>query len=234
MWFLKRSTKFPPAEKAAADGLLLVGGTLSIDWLLAAYRAGAFPMPDDSRTIFRTSWYSPDPRAIIPLGQLRKSSRLCRKLRQREYHVSIDQAFADVIAGCAGPRRKETGVWLTPRMQRAYLAMHGAGHAHSIEVWLDGQLIGGTYGVAIGGLFAAESMFSRVSDGSKIALMFLEQTLLERGFQLLDVQWINDHTRSLGATEIPRAEYLQRLRVALDSSASLAPLAPALFRGPSA
>lgn len=197
---------------------MLEGGSLTTDWLLDAYRAGAFPMPSVAASLGNNiHWYSPDPRGIIPLGQLRKRKRLLRKIRAEQWQISTNQRFREVVKGCALPRKHDTGVWLTQSMQNAYVNLHEVGHAKSVEVWLDGQLVGGVYGVVVGGVFAAESMFSTVSDASKIALIALEAMLVRNQFSLLDIQWPNDHTMLLGATEIPRKDYLKRLAQAATS-----------------
>jgi len=204
---------FPPASEASADGLLCLGGNLSPPWLLDAYGHGIFPWPfqDDEPMM----WWSPDPRAILPLDGLHISIRMVRTVRSHKFLASCDMAFEQVLAGCAtGPGRRG-GTWLTPEMIRAYLRMHELGHAHSVEVWHAGQLAGGTYGVALGGLFAAESMFYRVRDASKVALVHLVAHLRKRGYRLMDIQQWTSHTGRLGAMEVPREEYLRRLEQAV-------------------
>ena len=166
------------------------------------------------------AWFSPNPRGIFELDGFHVSRRLARRLKRGEFTFSIDRAFARVVEGCAAPRREDTGCWLTLAMQNAYQALHQLGYAHSVEVWQDGELVGGVYGIAIGGFFAGESMFYRVTDASKAALWRLVEQLCTRGYQLFDVQWTNDHTRSLGAIDIPREEYLRRLRAALKMPAT--------------
>lgn len=208
------SKYFPPPEHATPDGLLAIGGELAPDWLLDAYRNGIFPWPvsDEERML----WWTPDPRGILPLDGLYRSRRLKRTLRSGKFRVTCDQDFAGVIAGCAiGPGREE-GTWLTDEMIAAYTELHQLGHAHSIEVWHEDQLAGGTYGLAIGGLFAAESMFFRVRDASKVAIAHLVGHLNTRGFQLLDVQQSTPHTERMGVIEIPRDEYLERLAAAIN------------------
>ena len=161
-------------------------------------------------------WWSPDPRAIIPLDGLHVSQRLRRRLRSGEFQVTCDKAFDEVIHGCSGGPGREGGTWLTSEMIDAYVSFHSEGYAHSVEVWKDNQLAGGTYGVAVGGLFAAESMFYRARDASKVALAHLVAHLNARGYQLLDVQQWTPHTSSLGAIEISRDEYLSRLEKIVD------------------
>jgi len=182
-----------------------MGADLAPGTLLGAYRAGIFPWPDDTG---RLLWWSPDPRAILPLDRMHVSRSL-RRVRPR-FGTTHDTAFADVMRGCAtthGP------TWITSAMFTAYVRLHEMGWAHSVEVWRDGALVGGVYGVAVGGLFAAESMFHRVRDASKVALMDLVTHLSARGFALLDVQLLTPHLASLGAIEISREAYLERLEM---------------------
>jgi leucyl/phenylalanyl-tRNA--protein transferase len=201
---------FPDPSQADDDGLLAVGGNLDPDNLLAAYRQGIFPWSEHPIT-----WWSPDPRGIFELESFSASRRLLRKMRQEKFAFTRDQAFAEVIQACAEPRADRGGAWLSQGLIDAYIRLHRLGHAHSVECWCEGQLVGGIYGVALGGLFAGESMFSRISDGSKMALTHLVAHLRERGFVLFDVQATNEHTISLGAIDIPRDVYLTRLRHAL-------------------
>jgi leucyl/phenylalanyl-tRNA--protein transferase len=205
---------FPPASRASPEGLVAVGGRLTTERLLDAYRHGIFPWPSypDEPML----WWSPDPRAILPLDGLHVSRRLERRLRSGEFSLRIDTAFDQVIAACATGQGREGGTWLTPAMIAAYSKLHRVGHAHSIESWRNGQLVGGVYGLAIGGLFAAESMFFRVRDASKVALAHLVEHLVSRGFQLLDVQQWTPHTGRLGVVEISRREYLHRLADVVD------------------
>jgi len=202
---------FPDPAEASPDGLLALGGNLQSETLMHAYRQGIFPWSDTPLT-----WWSPDPRGIIEMGMFHGTSRLRRKMRQGKFSFTRDQAFADVILACAEPSEERGETWLGDRLVSAYIELHRQGHAHSVECWCEGELVGGIYGVACGGLFAGESMFSRISDGSKMALTHLIDHLLERGFVLFDVQATNPHTESLGAINIPRIDYLQRLREALD------------------
>jgi leucyl/phenylalanyl-tRNA--protein transferase len=171
------------------------------------------PITIDRRRLI--AWLTPDPRGILEFDALHVSRRLARRLRRREFQFSLDQNFADVVSACAAPRGQDDDCWLTLAMQNAYQSLHALGHAHSIEVWQDGWLVGGVFGVAIGGLFAGESMFHRATDASKAALVFLVHHLARRGYALFDVQWTNDHTRSLGASDVPRTEYLARLNEAV-------------------
>jgi len=201
---------FLDPERADADGLVGVGGDLRPARLLEAYRRGIFPWFDDDSPIL---WWSPDPRAIFEMDGLHVSRRLARTVRSGRFAVTVDHRFAEVMRGCA--HRPGQGVWITAEMIDAYTRLHELGHAHSVEVWHQGRLAGGLYGVTVGGLFAGESMFSRVRDASKVVLVHLMERLRQRGFQLFDVQFLNEHTASLGAIEIPRREYLARLRKAV-------------------
>jgi len=206
---------FPPPTATTAEGLLCVGGRLNEDWLLDAYGHGIFPWPMwENEPI---AWWSPDPRAIIELDALRIPRRLQRTLRSGKFQATCDRDFEGVIAGCATSAGRTNNTWLTPSMIEAYTQMHAFGHAHSVEVWHEGQLAGGTYGIAIGGLFAAESMFYRVRDASKVALACLTAHLRGRGYTLFDVQQWTPHTGRFGAVEIPRLEYLRRLARALET-----------------
>jgi leucyl/phenylalanyl-tRNA--protein transferase len=202
-------------DGASAYGLVAVGGDLSPDRLLWAYSEGIFPWYDDSMPI---CWWSPDPRAIFELEQFRPSRRLQRTHRSGRFRLTINRAFASVIRGCA--YRPGEGTWITPDMIAAYEQLHRMGYAHSIEAWQDGELAGGLYGVALGGLFAGESMFYLRRDASKVALLHLVKRLRECGFALFDTQFLTEHTARLGATEIPRQEYLRRLRAALARNVS--------------
>lgn len=191
------------------DGLVAVGGDLATDRLRLAYRSGMFPW-----TVNPVTWWSPDPRGIFELGDLHVSRSLRRCLRQAKFRVTRDQAFGEVIAACAGVRRP--GGWIVPEFVAAYSKLHHEGHAHSVECWLGDDLVGGVYGVAVGGLFAGESMFHRASDASKVAVVHLHDHLVSRGYQLFDIQMLTEVTTSLGGREIRRDEYLERLKQAVD------------------
>jgi leucyl/phenylalanyl-tRNA---protein transferase len=206
---LPPSRFFPPPTSTTPEGLLCIGGQLSPPWLLEAYGHGIFPWP--MWTDEPIAWWSPDPRAIIELDRFHVSRRLRRTIRSGKFRVTCDQDFACVIHGCATAGDRMGNTWLTPAMIAAYCRMHALGHAHSVEVWQADRVVGGTYGIAIGGLFAAESMFHLITDASKVALAHLVSHLRERGFQLLDVQQWTEHTGSMGAVEISRDEYLRRL-----------------------
>jgi leucyl/phenylalanyl-tRNA--protein transferase len=208
---------FPPAELADPDGLLMIGGRLSPDWLLDAYGHGIFPWPIHDSLL---AWWSPDPRAVLEFEHLHVSRRLARTLRRRVFEITCNRDFAGVIGGCATAQDRRDHTWLTGDMCTAYLRLHRLGYAHSVEAWQQGQLAGGVYGVALGAAFFAESMFYRVADASKVALVHLVDHLQRRGFQLLDIQQLTPHTERLGGSEIPRAVFLRRLRAALRVPAS--------------
>lgn len=191
-----------------------MGGELSCERLLDAYRHGIFPWPVYAEDPML--WWSPDPRAILPLEGLHVPRRLERRLRAGEFQVAYDTEFEAVIRSCSVGPGREGGTWLTSEMIDAYCELHRQGHAHSVECWQDGKLAGGAYGVAIGGLFAAESMFYRVRDASKAAVAYLVRHLNERGYQLLDVQQWTPHTGSLGVVEVSRDAYLRRLQEVVD------------------
>jgi leucyl/phenylalanyl-tRNA---protein transferase len=203
---------FPPPDAADDEGIVALGGDLRPGTLLSAYRQGLFPMPIGRR--HPIAWWSPDPRGILPLDSLRISRSLRASVRGAR--VTVDAAFDHVVRGCSDPRRPHG--WINAEMREAYGTLHRLGWAHSVEVWTpDGSLGGGLYGVAIGGLFAGESMFSIQRDASKVALVHLVSLLGadREPERLLDVQWATPHLMSLGAEAIPRAEYLSRLRHAL-------------------
>lgn len=201
---------FPPVEQSDDDGLLAAGGRLSPDHLIDAYSHGIFPWPIDEASPLL--WWSPDPRGILDLDNVHFSRRLLRTCRSDKFQVTCNADFADVIHSCAtlhGP------TWITHEMIAAYTRLHKLGLAHSVETWHEGKLVGGTYGVALGGLFAAESMFHRMTDASKVALYHLIERLRDRAYTLLDIQMITPHTEQFGAVEISRDEYLARLDEAL-------------------
>ena len=178
--------------------------------LLAAYASGWFPMADEEGVI---SWYSPDPRGIMPIDTFHVPSRLRRVVRRAAVQVDIDTAFEEVMRACAEAEREpgDSGTWISDEIIESYCALHARGYAHSVEVRQDGALVGGLYGVALGGAFFGESMFHRATDASKVALVALVSRLRARGFVLLDTQWVTAHLQQFGAIEIPRPEYLRRL-----------------------
>lgn len=209
--------EFPDPEATAdADGLVAIGGDLEPATVLAAYRRGIFPWFNPGDPIL---WWSPDPRCLIHPAQFHPSKTLLRRARKDEYRLSCNRAFAEVIRHCAGPRSYADGTWITTEIQRAYIALHHAGVAHSIEVWEGETLVGGLYGLQLGRGFFGESMFSHRSDVSKLAFWLL--MLLARGceFPWVDCQLPNDHLQSLGAITLPRREFLQQLEPVLAARA---------------
>jgi leucyl/phenylalanyl-tRNA---protein transferase len=215
MPLLPPSDHFPPAADADPEGLVGFGGELSPEWLLDAYRHGIFPWPitDFDAPL---AWWSPDPRAVIEFGRFHVSRRLRRTCRSTKFEVTRDVDFPSVIRGCAMAPARLNQTWLTPEMIEAYIRLHELGYAHSVEVWHQHELAGGVYGVAIGGLFAAESKFYRVRDASKVALVSLVEHLQRRCFVLLDIQQLTPHTARFGAMAIPRSQYLTRLAQAIE------------------
>jgi len=185
---------------------------LTPSMLLSAYCQGWFPMADEDGTL---GWYDPDPRTIIPLDRFHISRSLARRLRQGVFDVRYDTAFRHVMIGCAEPAPGREETWISAELIEIYCHLHELGFAHSVETWRDGELVGGVYGVSVQGLFAGESMFSRQTDASKVALACLVERLNERGYRLFDVQFTTAHLQRLGAVEIPRAEYKERLADAL-------------------
>jgi len=204
------SLVFPNLQTANREGLLALGGDLSVARLLLAYRSGIFPWTDEPLT-----WWSPDPRAIFDLERFRPPDRLKSKLRNHPFELTFDRAFAEVIHACAEPAPGRESTWISPRFIDAYIELYRKGHAHSVEVWHRRELVGGVYGVAIAGFFAGESMFHRATDASKIALCHLFDHLRARNFELFDTQVLSPLTARLGAVEIRRREYLERLAAAL-------------------
>lgn len=213
-WLLGPEPLFPDPEATDDQGLLAVGGDLSPDRLLAAYRLGVFPWFSPGEPIL---WWCPPLRSCLAPSEVHVSRSLAKVLRQGRFEIRVDTAFADVIRACAkAPRPGQQGTWITPAMQRAYGELHRLGRAHSVEAWRGGRLVGGLYGVALGGAFFGESMFAKETDASKACFVALGERLAARGFSLLDCQVENPHTLSLGATAIPRAAFLARLEAALE------------------
>ena len=208
---------FPNANHADKHGLLHIGGKLTPDWLLDAYTHGIFPWPLSDPSHWERNilaWFSPDPRYIFEFDQFHIPRRLERTYKSQRFRITSNADFAGVIRSCA-ERHQQDGTWITPEMIDAYTEFHHLGYAHSIEAWIGNELAGGVYGVAIGGLFAAESMFYRHRDASNVALIALIQHLKERGYQFVDIQVRTEHTARFGAVEISRSEYLRRLNAAL-------------------
>lgn len=206
-----------PPTYATPEGIVGVGGNLSPDTLLKAYATGVFPWFNPGDPVI---WWSPEPRGIIPLDRFHVPRRLAATIRQNRFRVTFNAAFGEVIRGCAENRVE--GTWVTTEMVDAYTTLHRHGHAHSVEAWQGDKLVGGVYGVSVGGLFAGESMFHRARDASKVALVSLLSHLRDRGFVLFDTQIVNDHTAQFGAIDVPRAEYLKQLDRAVGVNVSFA------------
>ncbi|MEO8157653.1 MAG: leucyl/phenylalanyl-tRNA--protein transferase [Betaproteobacteria bacterium] len=209
--WLAPDDRFPPVEQALADpnGLLAAGADLSVARLIDAYEKGIFPWFNDGQPIL---WWSPDPRMVLFPAELKVSRSLAKTLRTARFDVRADTAFREVIQNCRMPRQHQVGTWITAPIVDAYCNLHRAGIAHSIETWLDGELVGGLYGVALGRAFFGESMFMRVTDASKVALVTLVRQLEHWGFGLIDCQMNTAHLATLGAREITRPEFTRRLQ----------------------
>jgi leucyl/phenylalanyl-tRNA--protein transferase len=205
--FLGPSDPFPPVEQALdqPDGLLAAGASLSTRRLLDAYGRGIFPWFNEGDPIL---WWSPDPRTVLSPSRVHVSHSLRKRLKKEAFMITIDRAFGRVLDGCAAPRPGDSGTWLSQHMRRAYTALHQAGFAHSIEVWMDGELAGGVYGVALGRMFFGESMFTVRTDASKIAMVRLAAQLERWQFPLIDCQLETDHLVSLGAEAMPRRRFV--------------------------
>ena len=204
---------FPRPEQADPSGLLAVGGDLSSERLLEAYRLGIFPWYSGDEPIL---WWSPDPRLVLDLGDFKISRSLRKTLNKEIFDVTFDRAFGDVIRACAlAPRDGQRGTWITDDMQEAYVHLHKLGYAHSVESWFDGKLAGGLYGVSLGKAFFGESMFHRTADASKVALAALVERLKLWKFHFIDAQMTTPHLLRLGAKELPRRVFLKRLGEAL-------------------
>ncbi|MBS3964184.1 MAG: leucyl/phenylalanyl-tRNA--protein transferase [Methylomonas sp.] len=201
---------FPDCEQALSepDGLLAIGGCLSPERLINAYRSGLFPWYNPGEPIL---WWSPDPRLVLLPAHLVVSKSLRKTLRKRLFDLSFDRAFNEVIDACSSPRSYASETWISQEMQQAYQTLHGMGIAHSVEAWQDGKLVGGLYGVAIGRVFFGESMFHRVTDASKVAFIHAVEQLVDWGYELIDCQVSTEHLLSLGAEEMPRTHFIQRI-----------------------
>lgn len=214
-WLQRDSLSFPPLSKALREpnGLLAAGGDLSADRLIQAYRHGCFPWYQEGQPVL---WWSPDPRTVLFPHELHISRSLLKVLRQARYQVTFNQAFAAVIQACAAPREYTDGTWITTDMQQAYLELHKRGIAHSVEVWRNGELVGGLYGLAMGQLFFGESMFSRADNASKVGFATLVEHLKTWNFVLIDCQMPTEHLHSFGARAITRADFSGYLKCYLD------------------
>lgn len=213
-WLPEHSVSFPPVSHALRQpqGLLAAGGSLAPDWLLAAYRRGIFPWYSDEQPIL---WWSPDPRTVLFPDELRITRSLGKRVRNGGFEVTFDRDFAAVVRACAAPRSGQPDTWITAEMQAAYVALHRLGYARSVEVWQQGQLVGGLYGVALGPIFFGESMFSQASDASKVALVHLVDAMRSGDGRLIDCQMQTPHLTHLGAREIARTEFIGYLETYL-------------------
>ncbi|HET6981231.1 MAG TPA: leucyl/phenylalanyl-tRNA--protein transferase [Myxococcaceae bacterium] len=213
---------FPPPERADRSGLLAVGGDLSPARLLAGYRRGIFPWYSEGQPIL---WHSPDPRFVLLPGQLHRPKSLEKVLRRKVFELRADTAFSEVLTACAeSPRPGQDGTWITPEMHAAYVELHRLGHAHSVEAWKDGALVGGLYGVALGRVFFGESMFARVPDASKAAFATIARALFDAGCLLIDCQVETEHLARFGAADIPRRRFLHLLGPAVQAGPPLHPV----------
>ena len=211
---LSSDLTFPPAHLAIQEGLLAVGGDLSVARLIRAYRQGIFPWYAEDDPIL---WWSPDPRLVLHPPELHITRSLGRLLKKNRFSFTLDEAFEEVVRGCAAVRgENHPGTWIVPEMITAYTRLHAAGLAHSVEAWSKGQLAGGLYGVSLGRTFFGESMFTRISNASKAALVVLVENLRRQGFDLIDCQVTTPHLMQFGAREIPRMRFLKALRRSLD------------------
>ncbi len=218
--------RFPPLERALDEpaGLLAAGGDLSPARVLAAYQRGIFPWYSPGQPVL---WWSPDPRAVLFPGELKVTRSLAKTLRNRGFETRIDADFEAVIEGCAAPRASSLGTWITPEMRAAYVELHRCGFAHSFETYLEGRLVGGLYGVRLGGIFFGESMFSRERDASKVALVRLAEFCVAEGIVVIDCQLPSRHLQSLGSRSIPRSQFQALLRQHVgEGSRSLRPIPP--------
>lgn len=220
--WLRRVTPFPPVGTALREpnGLLAAGGDLSVARLVDAYRHGIFPWFNEGDPVL---WWSPDPRMVLFPAELEVSRSLRKRLKRTDYEVRLDTAFREVVRACAAPRDGQPGTWITDAMMDAYVRMHQAGYAHSAETWIDGKLAGGLYGVALGRVFYGESMFTRVTDASKIAFVRLVRQLEARGFGLIDCQMHTEHLESLGARLVRRSEFTRALKELINYPDPLGP-----------
>lgn len=210
-------TSFPPLDRALKEpnGLLAMGGDLTPQRLLEAYRKGIFPWFNEGEPIL---WWSPDPRMVLFPDELRISRSLSKELKKSNYQIRADHRFSEVMQACAAPRKGQAGTWIHPEMIAAYTTLHEMKFAHSVEMWMDDELVGGLYGIALGQIFFGESMFSRVPNASKIAFVHLVKQVQEWGFGLIDCQVKTNHLASLGAREIPRAAFAQYLSELISES----------------
>lgn len=217
--WLDTDTPFPPVSTALQEpnGLLAAGGDLSVARLINAYRQGIFPWYSAGQPVL---WWSPDPRMVLAPAEFRISRSLRKRLRRADYEVRVDTCFSEVMRACAQPRDGQQSTWITPEMTAAYHALHRCGIAHCVEAWIEDRLVGGLYGVALGRMFYGESMFSRMSDASKIALAHLVRQLERWGYGLIDCQMHTGHLATLGARSMPRTAFTAKLEELVNYPAS--------------
>lgn len=214
MFWIGEDLFFPPTHLASEDGIVAIGGDLRTERLALAYKSGIFPWFEEGGAIF---WWAPDPRCVLYTEDIRISKSMRQVLRQQKFSVTVDTCFDQVIDHCAKiSRSDQEGTWITAEMQAAYRKLHEQGDAHSVEVWYQGKLVGGLYGVSYGHIFFGESMFSKMSNASKVAFIHLAQRLAQKGFNMIDCQVTNAHLLSLGAREIPRTTFEKELANALE------------------
>ncbi len=211
VYLINENDDFPDVELANSEpnGLLATGGDLSVERLLSAYQQGIFPWYSEGEPIL---WWSPDPRSVLYPHRLKVSRSLRKEIKKQPLQITFDQAFDQVITLCAAPRRQDPNTWITNEMKQAYLRLYDAGYAHSVEAWKEDTLVGGLYGVAIGKVFFGESMFTRVPNASKIAFVYLVRQLQQWGYHFIDCQIKSQHLDSLGATDIPRRQFIAALQ----------------------
>lgn len=220
---IKTAQDFPDVERARHDpnGLLCMGGNLDPQTILTAYSRGIFPWYSAGQPIL---WWSPDPRMALLPSEFKLSKSLAKTIRANKFEVRFNTAFASVISACSKPRSQQSGTWILPAMQAAYIALHQIGFAHSAEAWRDGKLVGGLYGIALGRVFYGESMFARETDASKVAFAAIVEKLTRDGFQLIDCQQETKHLASFGAHPIPRKEFTQRLQELITLNSDRSPV----------
>lgn len=210
MVILGQALKFPPVEGASPEGILAFGGDLSPERLILAYQNGIFPWYNEGEPII---WYSPDPRMVLFLDELKVSKSMARLLRKNEFKITTNQDFRQVIENCQhAPRKDQFGTWITDEMKEAYIRLNQLGVAKSVEVWKGSELAGGLYGIDLGHVFCGESMFSKISNTSKLAFIYLVRALSKKNYRLIDCQVYNEHLESLGAREISREDFIQILQ----------------------
>ena len=215
VFLLSDEIKFPPPNLSRKDGLLAVGGDLSQDRLLLAYKMGIFPWYSEPEPIL---WWSPDPRLVLYPDEIKVSKTLKKVIQNDIFHITIDQAFNQVITSCARIRlQKNEGTWIVDDMIKSYCELHESGFAHSVEVWHEGELAGGLYGVSLGRCFFGESMFTRISNASNVAFVFLAEYLKSLSFDIIDCQVSTEHLINFGAREIPRKDFLKQLEKSLEA-----------------